>query len=493
MQQNYRKALVPRWNWLLGTLLFVIAVLLTNFLGKSQSKARELAEERLAAVAEDNSGRIKNVIDMLCCGQEPLTYLLKTENDVQESDIQKAIDSLAKTQWAYAAAYCDQEGNGVVSGLGAMDMAEMSYFEQIKVTDSDVFYVEDDGITGQPAVICVSPVWNGQNPGAYVISYLNTKYLETAISLAEIDDSALCLWIGEDGKVLGEYGTEAGFDFISREHFWEEIIEVADKNAKMEMVRYEMQNGISGVFYVQENQNQFALAYASVPEENGCVIIAVPGEYVSRLEQSEWKPTQDMLLRLGIVIFAFLGVVTVLSIVAKVRFYEHSSALEDKADKDLLTDLNNKIATERKIKEYMANKPKGQGVMFLIDIDNFKKINDTLGHSFGDEVLRTLGVRISSEFRASDIIGRIGGDEFMIFLKDLPDDMIEKEGKKVERFFQTFEAGEYVKYSVTASIGGAVFPQDAHNFEDLYAAADRAVYIAKKRGRNQLVFYKTEE
>ena len=90
--------------------------------------------------------------------------------------------------------------------------------------------------------------------------------------------------------------------------------------------------------------------------------------------------------------------------------------LEDKADTDLLTDLNNKMATERKIREYMEKYPDKQGVLFVLDVDNFKKINDTMGHAFGDEVLRSLAVRLQSMFRATDIVGRTGGDEFMVFL-----------------------------------------------------------------------------
>jgi diguanylate cyclase (GGDEF)-like protein len=128
--------------------------------------------------------------------------------------------------------------------------------------------------------------------------------------------------------------------------------------------------------------------------------------------------------------------------------------------------------------------------MFVLDIDNFKKINDTMGHAFGDEVLRSLGQQITPIFRASDIIGRIGGDELIILLKNINnDDVLLKEATKVARFFHEFKAGEYVKYSATASIGAAIFPRDGKDFEAMYKAADQALYMAKKRGKNQLAFY----
>ena len=81
----------------------------------------------------------------------------------------------------------------------------------------------------------------------------------------------------------------------------------------------------------------------------------------------------------------------------------------------------------------------------------------------------------------------------MIFLKGIPDaDAVRKEARKVENFFKGFQAGEYVKYAATASIGVAVFPQEGNDFESLYKAADQGVYKAKKRGKNQLAFYRDE-
>ena len=70
------------------------------------------------------------------------------------------------------------------------------------------------------------------------------------------------------------------------------------------------------------------------------------------------------------------------------------------------------MATERKIKEYITMNPQSQAMLFVLDIDNFKKINDTMGHAFGDEVLKNIGMRLKAAFRSSDIVGRFGGDEF---------------------------------------------------------------------------------
>ena len=197
-----------------------------------------------------------------------------------------------------------------------------------------------------------------------------------------------------------------------------------------------------------------------------------------------------MFVSLIVVVFVYGCLVMVTDIIGRIRDNQQKKELENKADTDLLTGLNNKLATERKIKEYMARNPDSQSMMFLLDVDNFKSVNDTMGHAFGDEVLSSLGEGISVIFRASDIIGRVGGDEFMIFLKSVPTtEAIRKEAKKVEDFFRSFQVGEKEKYDVRASIGVAVFPHEGTDFETLYKAADQGLYKAKRRGKNQLAFY----
>lgn len=216
-------------------------------------------------------------------------------------------------------------------------------------------------------------------------------------------------------------------------------------------------------------------------------MVGIDESYLSGIQQSFRGPIVDLIVKISISIAAALIVITVINVLVRIKVSEHSKVLEDKADTDLLTDLNNKMATERKIREYMEQYPDKQGVLFVLDVDNFKKINDTMGHAFGDEVLRNLAVRLQSMFRATDIVGRTGGDEFMVFLKDIRDiTMIEREGKKIEQFFHQFEVGEYVKYSVTASVGAAVFPGDGNTFENLYKSADNALYVSKRHGKISL-------
>lgn len=234
------------------------------------------------------------------------------------------------------------------------------------------------------------------------------------------------------------------------------------------------------------------LTFQPIGKYGACVMVCVREDQVAKSIKVENRDTTDLIYKIFISILIFVALICTIYIISRIGFAKQSKELQNKAETDLLTDLLNKVSTEKKIMEYLEGEGKDKvSMMCVLDIDNFKKINDTMGHAFGDEVLSTFGRSIRSEFRVTDIVGRTGGDEFIIFLKDLKDDaVIEREASRISGFFKNFQVGSYQKYSPTASIGAAIYPRDAHDYESLYKSADTALYKAKKRGKNQLAFYK---
>lgn len=158
---------------------------------------------------------------------------------------------------------------------------------------------------------------------------------------------------------------------------------------------------------------------------------------------------------------------------------------------DPLTKLYNKVTTQNMVEEYICNAPDGvSSALLIVDIDNFKLINDRLGHFLGDSVLRNISSKLRTAFDANDIVGRIGGDEFIIFIRDAVsrENIIEKATIIKEIFLQTY-ADESTEYTISGSTGIAFFPLDGNNFNSLYRNADSALYVAKKNGKNCHEFY----
>ncbi len=165
--------------------------------------------------------------------------------------------------------------------------------------------------------------------------------------------------------------------------------------------------------------------------------------------------------------------------------------LESKSKTDLLTQLYNKVTTEAMIEEYLSSSPPEECHGFIIvDIDNFKGINDTLGHIYGDNVLKKVSAQIKDLFRTTDIVGRAGGDEFVILVKDMPDeDLLKVKLNDICAIFHHAYTGNNDEYKISASVGAAMFPNDGTTFEELYQHADAALYRSKKAGKDRFSLY----
>ena len=190
------------------------------------------------------------------------------------------------------------------------------------------------------------------------------------------------------------------------------------------------------------------------------------------------------------------GIIALINDVTKQHLLELE--LEKRSKTDPLTGLLNKGATEELIRMmllnyYKDNKENSKCALIMIDIDKFKEINDTLGHAKGDRVLAAIGNIIKESFKGKDVAGRIGGDEFMVFLRDIEIKenallMAERLEKQTAKLIMRPEINSYV----SLSIGIAILPDHGKTFEDLYAAADKALYYVKKKGRANWKLYSEE-
>lgn len=166
--------------------------------------------------------------------------------------------------------------------------------------------------------------------------------------------------------------------------------------------------------------------------------------------------------------------------------------LIDRSQRDSLTGLYNKSATKELVTHALGLRQlqKQSHALFMIDIDDFKDINDNLGHSFGDVVLTEIAEKLRPQFRTSDIIGRVGGDEFMVFMLDVPtmDKVKEKAQQICETFRQRFVDVKGNQHIISASVGVCLVEAGQEvSFDELYHAADSALYRSKQEGKNRYV------
>lgn len=165
--------------------------------------------------------------------------------------------------------------------------------------------------------------------------------------------------------------------------------------------------------------------------------------------------------------------------------------LQELSQKDALTGLLNRRTVIEQISQlFETSTPLGRHAFIMVDIDHFKTLNDTKGHRFGDRVLVDFAKSLRASLRSDDIIGRIGGDEFVICLRNvqLNQTLEEKTAQLCTILSRQLDEQTFI----SASLGVAVFPKDGMTFDELYQKADIALYEAKKLGRSRCIFYQND-
>ncbi|TOD09138.1 GGDEF-domain containing protein, partial [Vibrio parahaemolyticus] len=159
---------------------------------------------------------------------------------------------------------------------------------------------------------------------------------------------------------------------------------------------------------------------------------------------------------------------------------------------DTLTELPNRsYGSERLALELIRASRTGSKVLVMfIDLDHFKQINDSMGHFVGDEILKLSAQRLQNVARKTDLLARIGGDEFLLVIPDLPDNDTAKRvaSSVLSAFSEPFVWNNH-EFFLTGSVGMSVFPDDGDNAEQLLACADMAMYRVKQDGRDAFCFY----
>ncbi len=235
------------------------------------------------------------------------------------------------------------------------------------------------------------------------------------------------------------------------------------------------------MLYVDSFPVVFAMEMVFFAESLAAVIVMGRG-----LEQVA-KDSVAGIASLALAMFCYWGVLN--------AFAEHSlkeKSLKEEGSTDLLTGLLNKISFEREAKKFLSSRAPGESAALLIlDFDNFKSVNDNYGHLAGDAVLCKFGSILKSNFWAEDIIGRVGGDEFMVMVTgSRSDETIAKHCDDVLHELYITRIDDIGGFSCSIGVGT---DHARCEFKELYETADAALYVAKENGKAQYAFRHTQQ
>lgn len=171
---------------------------------------------------------------------------------------------------------------------------------------------------------------------------------------------------------------------------------------------------------------------------------------------------------------------------------EEQNSWKLKSQIDEMTHLFNKITTEKMVTSVLSEFSQKKQALIVVDIDNFKSVNDILGHKVGDHIICVVAGVLSSLFRNIDIIGRIGGDEFVVLMRNVPDyNVVTKKAAQLIDLFENKE-GLSIPENISVSVGIAFSDDNDRTFSDLFSKSDQALYMSKKCGKACFSIYGME-
>lgn len=242
---------------------------------------------------------------------------------------------------------------------------------------------------------------------------------------------------------------------------------------------------ISGGIHPQDRDKfLFTIKKATISQQTGTIDIRINVAEPRNLPQYMWfRLNYKSIIDEGMVI----------RILGRMYNVDEDKLLQEEVKRDPMTGLLNKIESENRAREILEKFSEQNHVIFVIDIDNFKTINDTFGHTFGDTVISDTAEEIRQMFRESDVVGRIGGDEFFVLMRNVPVECATRKAAELcSRLSKEYSGGE-VRRRISSSIGMAVYRQDGTTYEELFEKADRAMYRAKQSGKDGYAFAKVDD
>lgn len=319
-----------------------------------------------------------------------------------------------------------------------------------------------------------------------VVGVLGASYNVTALSRLMFNDTfggvGYSLIVTQDGEIIAYDGEPSHHKISYGDNFFEfysdkKIME----NISLLDVQKDFNEGKSGLFRMRDAQGKRAseqyLSYVPLGMNNWMICYMLP--LSAALQPYRFFTTYEVFFIIG---FCILVVILFVCILKKNS--QKNRELLKASQMDALTGLYNKKVTEERINEVLLEQPEAMHAFLILDLDRFKKVNDGYGHAAGDAVLREFAGLLRNYFRENDVIGRIGGDEFVVLMKnvDSKDSVRNRAGGLVQKIGELEFSG--MPEHITSSIGIAFAPEQGDCYMDLYKAADGALYETKRRGRN---------
>lgn len=475
-----------------AVLIFVcaVAVSLAVFLVCVQSSIEKSSRKTIVTNVSRQSEHVKSILDIHYGYLNGIAEEMgKSENLFSDENLDMLVSLEEKTALERTA-LIEPDGTAHYDNGVTKNVSARRYFKegmQGKETLSDPL---ESSVDQETRVVLGVPVWkDGKVAGVLGGSY-NVTALSRMLFNDFFEDVGYTLITTGDGEIIAYDGDSTYHKITYGDNFFKFYDDqTVIGGSSLLDVKKDFTTGASGLMKIRNGRDYSSdryLAYTDMGLNDWMICYVIP---VSEAQKSyDFVRRYELIFTIGFVIMVSILFFWVLG-----KNRSRNKQLLQAAETDALTSAYNKRSTEERINDVLQEHPQEPGIFAIMDVDHFKEVNDRFGHMTGDKVLHTFGEVLHEHFREGDIIGRIGGDEFVVFMrktenKEAAVSRIESLTGKMENLHFPEMNGE----CVTISVGISFAPEHGIGYLDLYKNADTALYKTKQNGRDGYNVYEEE-
>ena len=461
-------------NYIYAITIFIITLVIgiSIFFNVVQSSVEKNSSETLITNVTQQSEHLNTILNINYSYLNVLAQELSKSEDLFSENNISLIKAFMENTDLNRTAIIDSDGNALYDNNVVKNVAHRRYFKESMQGKQSLSDPLESSVDQQTRVILSVPIYKNNQ----VIGVVGGSYNVTKLGNMLFDGQGKSFIVDQDGNLITrdkKYEKKHNIKTIDN------LFDICDeKKVKIDFNQQE-----SDLIQVQTKKNKsLYLAYSPLKINDWMICYIVP-VHVAQESYTFIKHYETLLA-------TFLGLI-VLSLMI---YLAHSNSRENKylihlSEIDPLTSVFNKETTQKLIDQKLNNQ---EHCCFLIlDVDAFKSVNDNYGHAVGDKVLENLGLLFKNHFRQSDIVGRIGGDEFIILIQD--ENIAESRIQSLLQKVNELKIEELKDFKLSISIGIAFAPKDGTTFMELYRHADQALYQTKRTGKNNYKIYKNDE
>lgn len=467
----------------------IIAASLFDFYFRIQKRQYEMQLNALKDLSAQGNEIVESKLRGYLSTLSSIAKGIKYGEFQSDEQMQLLAETVSNTEFQRMG-LADADGNSKITNGVEQNIKKRQYFQDCMKKKAVISENLESAVVNADVFMAAVPVldWNQEVQGVlYGVVEIDTFNIYNNTSIAE--ESQYIHIIDRNGEYISRKNIERSM--TDKQNILDGIADI-ESTVPIQEIRNKLNEG-EAVLTECKNGEDERIIYFYPMETNDWYIVSV-------MEKSDITDKTRELLKNDVYILTFKLLIVALLVCTEILYYaskekkqmrELNEKIKVDADTDQLTGLYNRRGGFDKISALLEEEIRQNKIhMFMIlDLDNFKTLNDTLGHQTGDKALKDVAGILQKHFHQEDVVCRLGGDEFVVFLVNIPEEVIGRNIGSLLKKLQLQYSGGGKTVEIGASAGIATVPVHGTSFRDLYSKADVALYKAKKNGKSGYEIY----